>query len=86
MHPPEPLPPLTLITHPPEPLPPLPLYPPQVRRTRTVQRAARRRSGKPVIAVVGYTNAGKSSLVGALAKADVGVEDRWAGERLGCGI
>ncbi|GAB4821475.1 hypothetical protein N2152v2_008521 [Parachlorella kessleri] len=48
----------------------------EVRRTRAVQRAARRRSGKAVVAVVGYTNAGKSSLVNALSKADVGVEDR----------
>lgn len=49
---------------------------PQVRRTRALQRAGRRRLGKPVVAVVGYTNAGKSSLVNALARADVGVEDR----------
>ena len=33
-----------------------------VKRTRAVQRAGRKRSGKPVIALVGYTNAGKSTL------------------------
>lgn len=38
----------------------------QVQRTREVQRAARQRSGKPVVAIVGYTNAGKSSLIEAL--------------------
>ena len=49
----------------------------QVQRTREVQRAGRRRSGKPVLAVVGYTNAGKSSLLQALTHTDAGVEDRY---------
>ncbi len=49
----------------------------QVQRTREVQRAGRRRSGKPVLAVVGYTNAGKSSLLQALTHTDTGVEDRY---------
>ncbi|KAL3161447.1 hypothetical protein ABBQ32_010332 [Trebouxia sp. C0010 RCD-2024] len=48
----------------------------EVQRTREVQRAGRRRSGKPVLAVVGYTNAGKSSLLQALTRKDTGVEDR----------
>ncbi|KAL3161798.1 hypothetical protein ABBQ38_008890 [Trebouxia sp. C0009 RCD-2024] len=48
----------------------------EVQRTREVQRAGRRRSGKPVLAVVGYTNAGKSSLLQALTRKDSGVEDR----------
>ncbi len=42
------------------------------------QRAGRLRAGKPVCAVVGYTNAGKSSLVSALSGDDVGVQDRCA--------
>ncbi|KAK9828582.1 hypothetical protein WJX72_000864 [[Myrmecia] bisecta] len=48
----------------------------EVRRTREVQRAGRRRAGKAVVAVVGYTNAGKSSLITALSGSDVGVEDK----------
>ncbi len=39
-----------------------------MQRTRAVLRAGRKRSGKLVVAVVGYTNAGKSSLVSALTK------------------
>ncbi len=46
-----------------------------VKRTRGVQRAGRKRSGKPVIALVGYTNAGKSSLFNTLSGADVLVKD-----------
>lgn len=42
-----------------------------VRRTRGLQRQGRSRSGIPVIALVGYTNAGKSSLFNALSGADV---------------
>jgi GTP-binding protein HflX len=37
-----------------------------VRRTRALHRASRARSGLPSIALVGYTNAGKSSLAAAL--------------------
>ncbi|CAL8470607.1 g10149 [Coccomyxa elongata] len=48
----------------------------EVRQTRVTQRAGRLRAGKPVCAVVGYTNAGKSSLVSALCGDDVGVQDR----------
>ncbi|KAK9826096.1 hypothetical protein WJX81_002388 [Elliptochloris bilobata] len=48
----------------------------EVRRTREVQRAARRRAGKPQVAVVGYTNAGKSSLVAALSRRPVEARDR----------
>ena len=43
----------------------------QVRRTRLLQRQARRRDALPVAALVGYTNAGKSTLFNRLAKADV---------------
>lgn len=40
----------------------------EVRRTREVQRAGRRRTGMPSIALVGYTNVGKTSLLRALSK------------------
>lgn len=46
-----------------------------VRRTRAVQRQGRRRSGLPLIALVGYTNAGKSTLMNALTDAEVHAED-----------
>lgn len=42
-----------------------------VRRHRALQRSRRERQGIPVVAIVGYTNAGKSSLMRALAGADV---------------
>ena len=38
-----------------------------VRRHRQLHRARRRRLGVPVVALVGYTNAGKSSLLNALS-------------------
>ncbi len=47
----------------------------QVRRTRTLQRAKRKRAPQPVVALVGYTNAGKSTLFNALTKADVRAQD-----------
>ena len=43
--------------------------------TRELQRADRRRSKVPAIAIVGYTNAGKSSLLNRLTHAGVLVED-----------
>jgi len=43
----------------------------QVRRTRRLQRSGRRRRGSPVIALVGYTNAGKSSLFNRLTRSSV---------------
>lgn len=46
-----------------------------VRRTRGVQRAGRRKAGKPIIALVGYTNAGKSTLFNRLCEADVLAKD-----------
>lgn len=45
-------------------------------RVRAVKAARRQRSGLPVVALVGYTNAGKSSLLRRLTGADVLVEDR----------
>jgi GTPase len=45
-------------------------------RTRRLKRKQRRRSGVPVIALVGYTNAGKSTLLKALTDAGVLIEDR----------
>jgi GTPase len=46
------------------------------RRSRATQTKARRRSGIPVVSLVGYTNAGKSTLFNQLTDADVLVEDR----------
>jgi GTP-binding protein HflX len=47
-----------------------------VRRVRSVQREGRRRHQWPVAAVVGYTNAGKSTLLNLLTGADVLAVDR----------
>ncbi len=45
-------------------------------KTRATQRKARRRSETPQAAIVGYTNAGKSTLLNLLTTADVLTEDR----------
>jgi len=47
----------------------------QVRRQRDLQRSRRQRQGLPTVALIGYTNAGKSSLMRALAGAKVLVAD-----------
>ncbi len=47
-----------------------------VERTRGLHRAERRATPAPVVALVGYTNAGKSTLMNALTQAGVLVEDR----------
>src|ERR1051326_4460309 len=47
-----------------------------VRKVRSVQRQGRKRHQWPVAAVVGYTNAGKSSLLNLLTGADVVAEDK----------
>jgi GTP-binding protein HflX len=48
----------------------------QVRRTRGLHRAARRRVPFPVVALVGYTNAGKSTLFNAMTGAAVEARDQ----------
>jgi GTPase len=47
-----------------------------VRSTRAVMCAERGRAALPTVALVGYTNAGKSTLLNALTGAQVGVRDR----------
>jgi GTP-binding protein HflX len=47
----------------------------QVRRTRGLHRESRERVPYPLIALVGYTNAGKSTLFNRLTRADVFAED-----------
>jgi GTP-binding protein HflX len=48
----------------------------QIRKTRETQRLARKRSGIPVFAFVGYTNVGKSTLLNKLTESEVLVEDK----------
>ena len=48
----------------------------EVAEHRETQRSLRLRTGIPTFAIVGYTNAGKSTLLNALTEADVLVEDK----------
>ena len=50
----------------------------EVQRHREVNRQQRKRSGIPVVAVVGYTNAGKSTLLNHLTNAEVLEEELFA--------
>lgn len=48
----------------------------QVRQHRSLYRQRRQRQGVPVVSLVGYTNAGKSTLLNALSHAGVVAEDK----------
>lgn len=48
----------------------------KVRQHRSHYRANRRKTGIPIVALVGYTNAGKSTLINAMSDSDVYVADQ----------
>jgi GTP-binding protein HflX len=48
----------------------------EIRKRRAQYRQKRQQSGIPMVALVGYTNSGKSTLLNALCRSDVLVDDR----------
>jgi GTP-binding protein HflX len=48
----------------------------ETKATRATMRKERERAGLPTVALAGYTNAGKSTLLNAMTGADVGVRER----------
>ena len=48
----------------------------EIKRQRDMRRARREKTGQTTVALVGYTNAGKSTLLNALSGSDVLVEDK----------
>ncbi|OGC07605.1 GTPase HflX [candidate division WOR-1 bacterium RIFOXYA2_FULL_36_21] len=48
----------------------------KVRKTREIARQKRKSSNLPLISIIGYTNAGKSTLLNSLAKANVLTQDK----------
>lgn len=48
----------------------------KIEKYRSVQRKKRKRNNVPVMAIIGYTNAGKSTLLNALTNANAQVEDK----------
>lgn len=48
----------------------------KVREERSVRRKSRKYSGMPLASLIGYTNSGKSTLINALTKSTVKVEDK----------
>jgi len=47
-----------------------------IKRQRNVLRSDRKKSGIPIVSIVGYTNAGKSTLLNILTESDVLAEDK----------